>query len=99
MMYHPTSLLLQVRSHMWPIAWNKLEGDLGDIVSLQAEPSPYFQVRRSLNVKNIQTKVKPSSELLPETRKSEQNISQFQVTGLNPAIVVHCVSKLYIAHA
>ena len=25
--------------------WNKLEGDVGDIVSLQAQTSPYFQLR------------------------------------------------------
>ena len=27
---------------------------------------------------------KPSLKLLPETRKSEQNVSQFQITSLNP---------------
>ena len=28
--------------------------------------------------------MKPSIKLFPETRKSEQNISQFQIPGLNP---------------
>ena len=27
------------------MSWNKLEGDVRDIVSLQAQTSPYFQLR------------------------------------------------------
>ena len=32
----------------------------------------------------LKTKVKASFKLLPETRKYEQNVSQFQITSLNP---------------
>ena len=43
------------------VSENNLEGDVGDIVSLQAQIFPYFQLRKKFkNVKNIQTKVKSS---------------------------------------
>ena len=63
-------------------AGNKL--DMGDIVSLQAQTSPYFQLREKFkcieNIDKSETRLK----LLTETRKSEQNISQFQILSLNP---------------
>ena len=33
---------------MTGLTGNKLEGDMGDIVSLQAQTSPYFQLREKL---------------------------------------------------
>ena len=57
---------------------------MGDIiVSLQAQTFPYFQLREK--VKCID-KVRPSLKLLPEIRKSEQNVSQFQITCANSGL-------------
>ena len=52
-------------------AGNKLEGDVGDIVSLQAQTAPYFQLREDFKCIEHIDKSAPSLKLLPETRKSE----------------------------
>ena len=61
-----------------------LEEDIGDIVPLQAQTSPYFQLREEFKCMEHMTKVKPNLKLLSETRESEQSVSQFQITSLNP---------------
>ena len=61
--------------------------DIVSYVSLQAQTSPYFQPREKLKCIEHIEKVKASLRLLPETMKSEQNISQFQITGLNPETI------------
>ena len=60
-------------------AQNKLEGDVGDKVSLNAQTSPYFKLRETFkcieHIDKRETQLKTS----PEARKSEQNVSQFQM--------------------
>ena len=57
---------------------------MGDMFPLQAQTSPCFQLREKFKCIEHIDKSKTSLKLLPETRKSEQNISQFQITSLNP---------------
>ena len=45
--------------------------------------SPYFQLREKFKCIEL-TKVKPKVKLLPKSRKSEQNVSQFQIPTFNP---------------
>ena len=65
---------------------NKLEADVGDIVSLQAQTSPYFQLREKFKCIEHIDKSAPSIHVkpLPETRKSIQKVSRFQIPTLNP---------------
>ena len=57
---------------------------MGDIDSLHAQTSPYFQLREKFKCIEHIDKSVPSLRRLPEIRKSEQNISQFQLPSLNP---------------
>ena len=57
---------------------------MGDIVSPQAQMSPYFQLREKFKCTEHIDKKETSLKLLHETRKSEQNVSQFQIASLNP---------------
>ena len=57
---------------------------MGDIVSLQAQTSPFFQLREKFKCIEHIDKSVPSLKHLPETRNSEQNVSQFQLPSLNP---------------
>ena len=75
-------------------AENKLEGDVGDIISLQAQMSPYFQLREKFKCIEHIDKSKTQLKLLPENRKSEQNVSQFQIPSLNPAEELQSLSDL-----
>ena len=57
---------------------------MGDTVSLQSQTSPYFQLREELKCIEHIDKSKTQLKLLPKTRKSEQSVSQFLITSLNP---------------
>ena len=56
---------------------------MGDIVSLQAQTFPYYQLREKFKCIEHIDKSETQLKLLPETRKSEQNVSQFQIPILN----------------
>ena len=60
---------------------------MGDKVSLQAQVSPYFQLREQFKCIEHIDKSETQLKLLPETRKSEQNVSQFEITSL--ALINH----------
>ena len=63
---------------------------MGDIVSLQAQTSPYLQLREKFEcIEHIDESKTQPKKLLPKTRKSEQNFSQLQITSLNPVIDAH----------
>ena len=70
---------------------NKLGGDLGEIVSLQTQTSPYFQLREKFKCIEHIGKGKP--KLLPEIRKSEENFSIFQVP-VHVSSLSHCALNL-----
>ena len=61
---------------------SKLEGDMGDIVSLKAQMSPFFQLREKLKCIEHIDKSEAQLKSFPEIRKSEQNFSQFQITSV-----------------
>ena len=65
---------------------NKLEGDVGDIVSVNSQTSPYFKLREKFKCIEHIDKREIQLKTSPETRKSEQNVSQFQITSLNPGV-------------
>ena len=57
---------------------------MGDIVSLLAQTSLYFQLREKFTCIEHIVISETSLKLLPQTRKSIQNLSRFQITSLNP---------------
>ena len=59
---------------------------MGDIVSLQAQMSPSFQLREKFKCIEHTDKSKTQLITLPETRKSGQNVSQFQIEQYQQAI-------------
>ena len=56
-----------------PHSGNMLGGDLGEIVSLQPQTSPCFQLREKFKCIEHIGKGEPSLKLVPEIAKSEGN--------------------------
>ena len=60
---------------------------MGDKVFLQAQISPYFQLREKFKCIKQIDKSDSQLKLLAETKKSEQNISQFEIRSLKTALI------------
>ena len=69
-------------------AWNKLEGDVGDIVSLNAQTSPYFKLREKfkciehIDKRETQLKTSPETRNLNKTYPSLRCWVNFQCRGV-----------------